>query len=180
MKKFISLCAMLITTFMFSIVSAEVDEQNLVNDMFAHPKNYFYASAGATSTGDSIYAIKSSVSVKKYAPPQYIISIKTLQYFPIYQPARSKPSVNLQGEKTFHYDYKNKKILGEGYEGKLYELDLNKANKYGMFERSASKEIFLAELAFYLAYNQSFFDKPVSDLLVKYINGNGVFFNPNE
>lgn len=178
MKNFISFCALLIVTFMFGNVSAEVYEQNFADDMFAHPKNYFYVGIGASSTGDSIYAIKSSVNVKKYAPPNYIISIDRVQFWPVYEPVRKKPSATFANTVIFHYDYKNKKIFIEVDENKLNEINLNDANNDS--RRSQKSYIFLAEIAFYLAYNQSFFDKPLTDLMQKYIDGNGVFFNPNE
>lgn len=173
MKKFISLCAMLIVTFMSSIVSAEVDSQTLLNDIKNNPQNYFYI--GSAGTGLMIYISKSSVNVQKYAPPKYIISvdwiIRSSRSIKEGENWREIEGARIGGTHRYLYDYNERKIYAEKFDDKQNAnwefLDTKFAN--GGVMSSISTNINAAELIFDFAYNQSFFNEPVSDTYKYYI-----------
>ena len=177
-KKIFLIFIVLMMTLMISIVSAEeIDSDTLVNDMRNNPKNYVYV-GNASSAGDSIFAMKSSVDVKEYKPPKYIIEIKLAQiWWKEGMPSRTKDSANLLWEGKplgFIYDYNSKKIYCEHKDNDLEYLDKENANR-GKFN---SMMMSSAELAFYWAYDMSFYDKPVSHLFQRYIEeGIGTFDN---
>ena len=181
MKKVFLTLIVLIMILINSVVSAEeIDSDILVNDMYNNPKNYVYI-GHISNAGDSIFVMKSSVDVQEYKPPKYIIKVRCAQFWArglVPLKFRPKDTANLSVGFRFMYDYNLKKIYVEERDknNKINwrQLDEKKAN--GGLLSMKSMEFTAAELAFYWAYNMSFFDEPVSDIAKQYIKkGNGTF-----
>ena len=177
-KKFLSVLTFLL--FMTAgTVSASEPSAELLNDMRANPQNYICI--GGAGTGVAIFISKSSVDVQQYSPPKYIISVKWITYsFHRVKDGNDwkvKESARLGKNHRYLYDYNERKIYAEKTEKGTTSwqfLDLSKAN--GPSVSLMSKDIDAAEFAFYWAYNQCFFGKPLSNGLKGYIeNGTGTF-----
>lgn len=181
MKKTSLMLIILILALITSVVSAEeIDSDTLVNDMRNNSKNYVYI-GHMSNAGDSIYVMRSSIDVQEYKPPKYIIEISCAQFWARgLVPSRTKDIANLFGSFKFLYDYDSKKIyIEDKVENNKFiwrYIEEKTANR-GLLKKS-TWEFAAAELAFYWAYNMSFYDKPVSDLFKYYLEkGKGTFGN---
>lgn len=154
---FILIGVMMFSTTCFASNSSTILIDNLKND-----PNYIYI--GGVGSGYAILLDKTSINVHEYNPPHYTIAFIRIDYsnIPIREPIEAiKSSVQI-----YHYDYDTRKIYSEGTNKKRYyvdPIDLSKTNG----GRSMLAE---AELVFYLAYNMSFFDEPISPKAKEYIN----------
>ena len=182
MKKFFM---SLLTIFLLALstVSAaeEIDSETLLNDMRNNPKNYIYV-GHISNVGDFIYVIKSSVDVKEYNPPKYIIEIKCAQFWAKGgRPSRTKDSANLLWKGTpfrFMYDYDSKKIYisRTDKDDKVIWQQFEKKDANGGLISFNSMAFAAAELAFYFAYDKYFYGEPISYQLKKYAEeGKGTF-----
>lgn len=132
----------------------------LINSLKNDP-NYIYI--GGVGSGFAILLDKTSINVHEYNPPYYTIAFIRIDYSNI------PPRVPIEAIKSsvhrYHYDYDTRKIFSEGFDKTWHyvdPVDLSKTNG----GRSMLAE---AELVFYLAYDMSFFDKPLSPRMQEYI-----------
>ena len=139
---------------------------SMYDDLKNNP-NYIYYGGGGT--GISFFMDKSSLVVNKYEPPIYIIAFISIDYSTGFPKGGVPESVR---SKTMWYKY--------DYD--LRKMYLGKPNADGTFsgEYINPKDVNInsainamvtgGEIAFYLAYNMSFYDEPVTFLTKKYIN----------
>lgn len=156
--------------------------EDILPEMYANPKNYIYIGSGGT--GIPLFISKSSLDVQEYAPPRYVIAIRcVIGSFQRKQENgvwRDDYHAHFGSTSRYLYDYNERKIYVEEKDtnNKLYwkYLDPQFANSIPSDPRM--HDIVSAEFAFYFAYNQSFFDKPASISLKRYIEtGAGTFDN---
>jgi len=150
----------------------------LLKDMKMNPQNYIETGTDYGFANEFIamkyYIFKPSLEVKQYEPPKYTISVKIIAYnpeenYPEYIKKYSK-FANEYGTYEFLYDYDEQKIY-------IRNADINKEHNWEYIDpkfanvRNEPKSYNLeaAELAFYLAYNKSFFKKPLSKNFKKHI-----------
>lgn len=139
---------------------------DLLADMYANPQNYI--ALGGAGTGISVWLCKTSFDVQQYEPPKYIIAIQQAVYSN--QGSRGI-SAYFVSKRRYLYDYNKRKIYVEedDRKGNVSWKYLDPKNANGPSVSTDSKDIASAEFAFYFAYNQSFFDKPLSFALKRYI-----------
>lgn len=152
--------------FAFDGVIGTYDPESLA-DMKKNPQNYI--SCGGLGTDVGAYVYKNSIDVQKYAPPEYVIAFKEV-YRIVH---RDKTETVKYVMERYKYNFKEKKIYLEiKYENGRTEWELLDTNS--LKEGPVGKRTILAagEIAFYLAYNISFFDKPLTDFAQNFINRN--------
>lgn len=161
MKKLFSMFIML-RIMMFSTTCFA----SLYEDLKNNP-NYIYYGGGGT--GISFFMDKSSLIVNKYEPPIYIIAFISMNY----SAGFTKSGV----PETVH-----PKVVWYKYNYNLRRMYLGKPNIDGTFsweyidtkntniDSALNSIIAGGEIAFYIAYNMSFYNKPVTFLAKKYIN----------
>lgn len=136
-------------------------------DDLKNNSNYIYY--GGAGTGISFFLDKTSINVNKYEPPVYIIAFINMSYSAGFPKGGTPESVS---PKTvwYKYNYDSRKMyLGrQNVDGILsWEyIDPQEVN----LNSTLNSVVTGGELAFYLAYNMSFYDKPVTFLTKKYIN----------
>lgn len=139
---------------------------SLYEDLKNDPNYIYYGGAG---TGISFFLDKTSINVNKYEPPIYIIAFINMSYSAGFPKGGTPESVS---PKTvwYKYNYDSRKMyLGrQNVDGILsWEyIDPQEVN----LNSTLNSVVTGGELAFYLAYNMSFYDKPVTFLTKKYIN----------
>ena len=170
MRKFLS-ALMVAASFLLAGTCAAADENNpaLVEDLKQNPANYIVC-GGASTSGGTYYVDKNSLNVLKYAPPDYIIAVNLVYREKIGETA---PETARYVSTQFSYDFDDKRIYVKRMDrnGAAYWIfiDPRKVGKNDGDKNGWSKDMAASEIAFYLAYNMSFFDKPVSELAQKYI-----------
>lgn len=165
---------------LFFMVGNCLAESDILSDMYANPKNYI--SIGSAGTGLTMYVSKSSLDVQEYAPQKYIISIRwaMCSFHRIQENGVWKDSITAEPHRLnrYLYDYSERKIYVEERDANnnLYWEYLDPQFANSSISDPRRLNMISAEFAFYWAYNQSFFDKPVSDSLRRYIEtGKGTF-----
>ena len=147
-------------------------KQSLLEDMKKNPQNYIesgsYWAFNNICVMTQYYIFQPSLEVKQYAPPKYIISIKRVSCLPGNEEAKN--FVSWHYTYKFLYDYDEQKIYmrnidsnNQPYWEYLDPIFANVRNEQHAYDLEA------AELAFYFAYNQSFFKKPLSKNFKKHI-----------
>jgi len=129
----------------------------ILADMYANPDKYIRY--GGASIGLSFLIDKTSINVHKYNPPEYIISVREITH---YNSGRNDKyeQIEYDGYIRYRYDYAKKRMYKE-------VKDNNGILKWELVDPSASKSyhddnwVSLGEIMFYLAYNMSFYDKPI-------------------
>lgn len=135
----------------------------LINSLKNDP-NYIYI--GGVGSGFAILLDKTSINVHEYNPPYYTIAIVEIWW------AYPNPEYGEMMKEKVHryrYDYEKKKIYFEKYDinNNPYWEELNPKE---LLKLNSSQPLLVeAEMAFYLAYNMSFFDKPMSSKAKEYI-----------
>lgn len=142
-------------------------------DMYAHPKNYIYFASA--STGFSFFYYKPSVDVQQYNPPNYIIAARVIT-------RHVSPGETIFDDSMivkFRYDYNSRKMWAEVLDDNRNltwkEIDPAKSQNY-----HDNNWVAAGEVLFYLAYNMSFFDNPVTEPAKKIASGNPQIFEPLE
>lgn len=149
---------------------AFTNNPEILNDMYKNPNNYICL--GGAGTGVLIFLKKNSINVQKYSHQNYIISTQWIT-FTVHGVKegnnwREIKSASLGRYERYLYNYDEKKIYVENKDDKKWQLlDISKAN--GSNSSLMSKQIDSAEISFYLAYNMSFYDEPISELLKSYL-----------
>lgn len=162
MKKRLSIIVIVIGMMMFSTTCFA----SMYDDLKNNP-NYIYYGGGGT--GISFFMDKSSLVVNKYEPPTYVIAFIKITYSAGF-PAGGYPEKITSGITRYMYDYNSRKMYLERHNnGKAYWDYLNPLELKG----NSGGEALLSggEIAFYLAYNMSFYDEPISFVAKQYING---------
>lgn len=165
---FLVLTIFLMTGNCFARIPGNPDPETLA-DMNQNPRDYI--SYGGLGSGVSCYIYKNSIDVQKYAPPEYIIAFKNVNYVAI-RGVVAKTSIE-----RYKYNFEEKNIYFEvNYDDGRTEWKL--LNTLSLQNGTGGEKSILAagEIAFYLAYKMSFFDKPITYFAEKVINGNTRFF----
>lgn len=178
MRKYIIRLLLLFVMFVSisSITYAGVNGENdpaVLAAIYRNPTNY--VRYGGQSTGVSYFIEKDSINVHKYAPPNYIISVMTVFYA---SNGMTSPgfmeTARYRGDVRYAYDYSQHTMYIERIDENGNSVwEYIDPSAYGSFEsyKSGRDAIIAAgEIAFYLAYNMSFYESPVS-LGDKIING---------
>lgn len=160
MKKAFSIF-ILIGMMMFSIPCSA----SMFDDLRNNP-NYIYY--GGVSIGVSFFMDKTSINVHQYKPPIYIIAFTNLTC-KSGAPHEGFPENVTYGTKRYKYNYDTRQMYYEEKkatgETSWEYIDPHKATKGYEYAQLSGGEI-----AFYLAYNMSFYDEPISFLAKQYIN----------
>lgn len=153
---FIVVGIMMFSTTCFASLAEELDN------------NPNYIHYGGVSIGVAFYMDKTSINVHKYEPPIYIIAFTNLTY-KSGAPHEGFPENVTYSTKRYKYNYDTRQMYCETKKanGEIYweYIDPNKATKGYDYALLSGGEI-----AFYLAYNMSFYDEPISFVVKKYIN----------
>ena len=139
-----------------------VNEKAILDDMYANLGKYIQY--GGYSTGYSILIDRTSIKSDKYAPPEYIISAREITHHCV-------PGENIVGDIIirYRYNYNSRQMWRE-------TLDENQNLVWKNIDPTQSKSyhddnlVAAGEILFYLAYNMSFFDTPVTERAKDYIN----------
>lgn len=144
---------------------------------FNGDKNYIQV--GGSGTNNTNYIDRSSLNVHKYEPPYYIIAINNIPYAQGV-PGRQDHFV-WKGMSTYRYmyDYNTRKMYVELFDKNKQPywqyLDTNfydrkRYSSAKLFTTPSAMDAYFArgEIAFALAYNMSFYDKPLSGYAKKY------------
>lgn len=154
---FIVVGIMVFSTTCFASLAEELDN---------NPNYIYYGGAG---TGTAFFMDKSSLVVNKYEPPIYIIAFISIDYSTGLLKGRVSESVR---SKTmwFKYDYDLRRMYS-GRPNTDGTFSWEYINPKDVNINSAINAMVTGgEIAFYLAYNMSFYDEPVTFLTKKYIN----------
>ncbi|MBR1421157.1 MAG: hypothetical protein IJ575_08935 [Selenomonadaceae bacterium] len=163
-RKFCLMIAMIFS--MLPTIVHATDSDVLLADMYAHPENYIYYHSMGLGTGlrASDYINRNSIDVQEYDPPNYIIAFNRIMQDvnanlgTIRESARDRIT-------RYSYDLDSKKMYIEKCEDGVCHweyLDPAQMN----YSRFIEGDIAGGELAFYLAYHQSFYDE-FKSLIVK-------------
>lgn len=158
----ITLITMLLSTLSAFALPRLANSDAILADMYANPGKYI--KYGGASIGLSFLLDKTSVNVHKYNPPEYIIAVKVITHFNNGQGGEAIEDETLY---RYLYNYKNKKMYIE-------RKNDNGLTEWKMIDPTASKSyhddnwVSLGETMFYLAYNMSFYDKPI--IATEFIN----------
>lgn len=145
------------------------DDPAALEDMNQNPQNYILC--GGIGTGVSVYIYKNSIDVQKYTPPEYVIVLKK-----IYYNVNRGVSTSSKIEK-YRYDLNKREIYIEMY-GRDGRIEWELLNPLQFGSGGGRSILATGEIAFYLAYKMSFFDKPITDFAKRYIEtGAGTFDN---
>lgn len=152
----------------FARVPGNPDPETLA-DMNQNPKNYILY--GGLGSGVACYICKNSIDVQKYAPPEYIIAFKNVNYI-AFRGVTAKTSI-----KRYKYNFDEKKIYLEvNNKDGITEWELLDTVSLQNGTGGARSILAAGEIAFYLVYNKSFFTEPLTDFAKKIINGNPICF----
>lgn len=174
-----------LVAFVFSLIfmagnSVAMADDALLNDIQVNPQNYI--ANGGAGTGLSLWIFKPSLNVEQYAPPKYIISIKRVMYSNQMIKKNGEwvkvISADWYGVKRYLYSYDERKIYVEEKDssGNFIWQDISlKIAEGGGSLNPYTNDLSAAELAFYFAYNKSFFDEPLSFPLKKCIETGELF-----
>lgn len=146
-----------------------IPDSETLADMNQNPRSYILY--GGLGSGVSCYIYKKSIDVQKYAPPEYIISFKNINYV-AFRGVTAKTSI-----KRYKYNFDEKKMYWEvNDKDGITRWELLDIISLQNGTGGARSILAAGEIAFYLAYNISFFDTPITDYAKKIINGNPVYF----
>lgn len=130
-----------------------------------------YVDCGAESV--SYYVDKNSLNVLKYAPPEYIIAVN-LVYHSTYVAAGTNQEAARSVATQFKYDYDDRRIYVKRSDdhGASYWIfvDPKLVGTLDGAQKGWDRDMAAGEIAFFLAYGMSFFEKPVSEPAKKLIN----------
>ncbi len=162
-RNFCLMIAMIFSTLPTTIVHA-TDSDVLLADMYAHPENYIYY--GGASIGLSFLVARNSIDVEKYEPPNYVISFQNIEHY------SSTTDFVKSRTSRYSYDLDFRRMYVEICVDDVCHweyLDPNKIKAGSGFDKMTYRYISAGELAFYLAYNQSFYDEIQSAELKRFV-----------
>ena len=139
---------------------------SIADDLENNPNYIYYGGAG---TGISFFLDKTSINVNKYEPPVYIIAFINMSYSAGF-PKGGRPESVTPITVWYKYNYDSRKMyLGRQQVDGTFSWEY--INPQEVNTNSAINSMVTGgELAFYLAYNRSFYDEPISFLAKQYIN----------
>ena len=139
---------------------------SIADDLENNPNYIYYGGAG---TGISFFMDKTSIKVNKYEPPIYIIAFINMTYSAGF-PNGGRPESVIPKTEWYKYNFDSRKMyFGKQHVDGTFSWEF--INPQEANTNSAINSMVTGgELAFYLAYNMSFYDKPVTFLTKKYIN----------
>lgn len=173
MKKFfigVVLSVLFVAQSAFALPFGE-ESPEILADMYKNPAHY--VCIGTDNFGLSYYLDKTTINVHEYAPPNYIIAFKTMYHLLASDGRNVSEHAGYSRNPIirYKYDYSSRKMYVEKFDsaGNSYwkYVDVSPLSKEqqrkmnGGDFRSRAREISSGEIAFYLAYNMSFFDEPV-------------------
>ena len=134
---------------LFSSVAMAYNYQPSVPKYLNGDKNYIYCGAYRTWVG---YAVRNSLNVERYNPPDYVISIDIVNL-------ENRGKMEIKGRDTarFAYDWESKqayKIEKDGNWTLLDPISHTEGIGYGGSRLVEAQE---AEIFFYLAYKKKFY-----------------------
>ena len=154
-------------------MAGPLGENNPVALADFHQNRSNYIHCGGQSTGITYHVYKNSIHVDKYAPPNYVISLKLCFYASNGMLGENFRDLARYIDTRFSYNYSERKIYVERFDekGNPYwaYIDPKIINTFEGYKKNWDKDMAAAEIAFYLSYNMSFFDKPVSKYAEAYI-----------
>lgn len=167
MKKIFGLVAifLMISANCFAGIYGEKSNQ-ILNEMYREPARYI--DFGFIGMGMCFFVDKNSIRVDQYNPPNYIIAFREIP-FSINGGNHAFDNGNVLTR--YKYDYKSNKIYREFHRNGdvnqpfWEELDTNVNNFGGRTGDSRLVWLSEGEVAFYLAYNMSFYKKPLTEIL---------------
>ena len=143
----------------------------VLEDLHTNPSNYIIC--GGASTGITYYIYKNSIHVDQYAPPNYIISLKICFYANNGMRGENLHEVARYINMRYKYNYSERKIYVERFDKQKNSywdyIDPKIINTFEGYKKGWDTDMAAAEIAFYLSYNMSFYDKPVSKSAESYI-----------
>lgn len=171
MKKFLGLLVilMMIASNCFARGMYGERSKELLNDMYREPSKYI--DFGCVGMGMFFYLDKTSIQVDQYNPPNYIIAFREI---PFSINGGNHAYDNHNEFTRYKYDYKSRKMYREVYrngdKNQPYWREVD-SNPKGWKGEGDSRHVWLAEgeVAFYLAYDMNFYEKPMSKLLQEYL-----------
>lgn len=163
----------ILTNFSMATVFAfgKIDtSDNVLAEMRSNPKNFIRY--GGQSIGLTFFLAKNSVNVVKYNPPQYIIAVRKITHH------TGANSESIEGDEIvrYSYDYNSRKMYVEfvnrnnGNREWVY-IDPKIIGTFEGYKQSWDSYMSAGEIAFYLAYNMSFFNEPVTNIFKDYLQG---------
>ena len=169
-RKFCLMIAMIFS--MFSQAECEESKwsQAPIDAMYADLGNYIQYDRGSAGTGLRIsnYINRVSIDVQKYDPPQYIIAFHRIEQLV----GHHMNTVSESGHDSivrYSYDLDLKKMYIERCENGTCHWEYLEPSKIDRL-MGTDRDIAGGEMAFYLAYNQSFYDEPKTFYVKKFIN----------
>ncbi len=142
---------------------AEVAGDNLLNDF--KQKRADYINCGMENISYSVD--KNSLNVLKYAPPEYIISVNLIYYSSNGLKGNTLKEFAKSMSRQYRYDYAERRMYVKRSDdsGAAYWIfvDPKMADKLEGYKNDWDMDMAAGEIAFYLAYGMSFFEKPVSE-----------------
>ena len=153
-------------------MAQEVDGSDILAEMYRDPSRF--VCIGTENFGLSLYLDKDTVNVHQYAPPIYIIAFETVYHLFDYRTTQERAGdryATMGGITRYKYDFDSREMYIEKYDsnGQPYwkyvdvaPISSEQSRKMsGQDFRDRYRAIMGGEVAFYLAYGMSFFDKPV-------------------
>lgn len=174
MKKIFGLAAIFLMISANCFAMSNMESDSILSEMYSNPQNFIYIGSGGT--GYHLYIDKNSVEVCEYNPPHYLIKFRTIGLS--YAPKREGLTYGSKGERVssyrytfYYYNYQTQSMYRRFYKenGEFKEEDYIDASTYSKWTNSSRPLLNGGEIAFYLAYNMSFYKKPVSYLLQDYM-----------
>lgn len=180
MKKSISLLLVGILIMYFSNIYAGIfgeSRPEVLEDMYKNPSHY--VRIGTENFGLSYYLDKTTINVHEYAPPNYIISFKTVYHHIDSRSKKEDAGYSTENMTRYKYDYTTRKMYVEKFDSNQNSywkyVDVSPLSSEqqrrmsGQDFRNRSREIAGGEIAFYLAYNIRFYDEPIiAEDFIKY------------
>lgn len=141
------------------------NSDTILDDMYVNPSKYI--KYGGASTGLSFLIDKTSVKSDKYAPPEYIITARTITH---YNSGRNDKyeQIEKDGIVRYRYNYNSRQMWVETLDenNNLYwkEIDPAKSKNY-----HDDNWVSLGEILFFLNYDINFYGEIKSYIAKRYI-----------
>ena len=169
-----------LAVFMISSVSyARINGNDpaVLADMYKNPMHYVHI--GADNFGMTYYLDRTSVNVQEYAPPNYIIACTKVYHHRTYVGNADEEQAGYTSERVnrYKYDYASRKMYVERYDsvGNPYWeylaplTDEQQRTMSGGAARGYERAVAQGEIAFFVAYRISFYERPTTEVAKQFI-----------